>query len=276
MKPRTIQRSISMQPQNRGGGFVVAQPLHALDVDLDPFLMVDWGRMRTDPFGPHPHAGFSAVTWLLPFSEGSVRNRDSLGDDSVFPPGSLHWFEAAHGAVHNESPVDNKLTELLQIFVNLPVAKKHEPAKTYRATPAEIPVVEVGGSKVSVVVGSFEGRVSSVVPRTPEVGILHIELDGRLALPIPRGHNAVVLTTRGDVRVVGEDGSENEDNIVALNDDGDGVILTGKGHTTLLHGKPLGEPVAAAGPFVMSNRADLADAIRRYNNGDMGHVEDLR
>lgn len=271
MKPRSISRSLSMQPQNRGGGFVVAQPLHALGVDLDPFLMVDWGRMATDPFGPHPHAGFSAVTWLLPFSEGSVRNRDSLGDDSVFPPGSLHWFEAAHGAVHNEAGVGGKTVELLQIFVNLPVAFKHDVPKTYRVTPDTMPIVDVGNSKVSVVVGSFEGRVSPVVPRTPEVGILHLEVDGEIALPLPRGHNAVLLTTRGTVSVNG-----NDDNIVALNDDGDGVIVTGRGHTTLLHGRPLREPVMAAGPFVMSTRADLQDAMRRYRSGEMGHVEDLR
>lgn len=269
MKPRTVQRSLSLQPQDRGGGFVVAQPLTHLDVDTDPFLLVDWGRMATDPFGPHPHAGFSAVTWLLPFSEGSVRNRDSLGDDSVFGPGSIHWFEAAHGAVHNETPVDGA-AELLQIFVNLPLAKKHEPAATYRGDAKDLPVVEVGGSKVRVVVGSFEGRVSPVVPRTPEVGILHVDVDGSVALPVPRGHNVVVITTRGDVRVNGAD-----DNIVALNDDGDGVVLSGKGHTTILHGKPLNEPVVAAGPFVMGSRSDLVDAIHRYNAGAMGHVDEL-
>lgn len=268
MTPRTVLRSLSIQPQDRGGGFIVAQPLHHLDVDTDPFLLVDWGRMDRDPFGPHPHAGFSAVTWLLPFSEGSIRNRDSLGDDSVFGPGSIHWFEAAHGAVHNETPIGE--AELLQIFVNLPQAKKHEEAKTYRGTAEQLPVVPVGDSKVRVVVGSFEGRTSPVVPRTLDMGILHVDVDGTVTLPLPRGHNVVVITTRGSVDVNGTD-----DNVVALADDGDGVVLKGKGHTTILHGKPLQEPVVAAGPFVMGSRAELADAIHRYNSGAMGSVEEL-
>lgn len=267
MQPRSVLASAGMRPPAKKD-FIV-RPLAALGVDLDPFLMIDWGRMATDPFGPHPHAGFSAVTWLLPHSEGSVRNRDSLGDDSVFPPGSIHWFEAAHGAVHNETPIGT--VELFQIFVNLPLVHKHGAPKTYRATPADIPVVDVGAGSVRVVVGAFEGRVSPVVPRTPDLGILHLELDGTLAIPLPRDHNAVLVGSVGNVSVDGVD----DDNVVAFNKDGDGIVVRGRGHATLLHGKPLGEPVVAHGPFVMGSRADLFDAVARYQRWQMGRVDPL-
>lgn len=269
MKPRSVLRSVVVRPQP-AGGFLIARPLAALGVDLDPFLMVDWFEGDEDPFGPHPHAGFSAVTWHLPASTGRLRNRDTLGDDSWFEGGELHWFEAANGAVHNETP--DGVVQGLQIFVNLPLSQKHKQPRAYRAHRQDIPVVDVGASTVRVVVGSFEGRASPVVPRTPEVGLLDVEVKGEVRLPIPRGHNAFSIITGGDVVVNGVAGK----NAVALADDGDGAVLSGDGHVVLFHGKPLNEPVVAAGPFVMGNRRDLQDAIERYNRGQMGRLPPLR
>ncbi|MDP2341276.1 MAG: pirin-like C-terminal cupin domain-containing protein [Deltaproteobacteria bacterium] len=276
MTPRTIQKAVNVALQDHGGGFVVARPFAALGVDVDPFLMIDWFSMSKDPFGPHPHAGFSAVTWLLPHSEGGVHNRDTLGDNSSFGPGELHWFEAAHGAMHNEKPIGPGPTEGLQIFVNLPASLKHEPAKTYRGHAKDIPVVDVGGSRIRVVVGAFEGRVSPIVPRglsggRAEVAIFDVEVNGTVNLPIPRGHNAVAIVTRGDVAVNGD-----RHNVVLLGvdpgGDGDGVTLEGRGAVVLLHGKPLNEPVIAGGPFVMSTYGDLKDAYVRYERGEMGRL----
>lgn len=270
MKPRSVLRAVSVTAKP-AGGFMIARPLAALGVDVDPFLMVDWFKGDRDPFGPHPHAGFSAVTWHLPSSTGRIRNRDTLGDDSFFGPGSLHWFEAAHGAVHNEVP--DGVVEGLQIFVNLPHARKHGEPRTYRATPDDIPVVTLGDSRVRVVVGALEGRTSPVVPRTPEVGLLDVDVHSEVRLPIPRGHSAFVIVTSGDVEVGGVAGAD----AVALKDDGDGVILRpagqSGGHAVLFHGRPLKEPVFASGPFVMGSRDDLFDAMARYQRGEMGHLD---
>jgi len=277
MTPRSIRRAVSVK-KSPAGGFDIARPLAALGVDVDPFLMVDWFSGDTDPFGPHPHAGFSAVTWLLPTSLGRVRNRDTLGDDSTFGGGELHWFEAAHGAMHNETPIG--VVEGLQIFVNLPLADKHGQPRTYRATVDDIPRVGVGvdGTHlVRVVVGELEGRRSPVVPRTPNVALLDLELHragGPLRLPIPRGHSAFVIITAGAV----DFGGVTDANAVAFNDDGDGVVLTPIGtgaHAVLFHGRPLREPVVAGGPFVMGSRADLQDAITRYHRGEMGRLDAL-
>jgi redox-sensitive bicupin YhaK (pirin superfamily) len=269
MQPRSILRAVSVDSRP-AGGFMIARPLAALGVDVDPFLLVDWFKGDRDPFGPHPHAGFSAVTWHLPSSTGRIRNRDTLGDDSFFGPGTLHWFEAAHGAIHNETP--DGVVEGLQIFVNLPLKEKHGEPRTYRAGPGEVPAVVVGDSLVRVVVGSFEGRVSPVVPRTPALGLLDIDVKSEVRLPIPRGHSAFVIVTDGDVAINDVEGA----NAAALKDDGDGVILrpVGRagGHAVLFHGRPLKEPVFASGPFVMGNRDDLFDAMARYRRGEMGHL----
>lgn len=267
MKPRSVIRAVSVDTRPVGG-FMIARPLQALGVDVDPFLLVDWFKGDKDPFGPHPHAGFSAVTWHLPSSTGRIRNRDTLGDDSYFGPGTLHWFEAAHGAVHNELP--DGVVEGLQIFVNLPHTEKHGPPQTYRAGPAEVPTVQVGDSLVRVVVGTFEGRTSPVVPRTPALGLIDVDVRGEVRLPVPAGHSAFVIVTDGAVVVNGAAGAD----AVALADDGDGVILApgaaGGGHAVLFHGRPLKEPVFASGPFVMGSRDDLFDAMARYRRGEMG------
>ena len=274
--PRTPSRSVSLAPpKQRDGPFGIARPLAALGLDLDPFLMVDWFVGDQDPFGPHPHAGFSAVSWILPDSPGRIRNRDTLGDDSTFGAGELHWFEAAHGAMHNETPLGR--VHGLQIFVNLPSSHKHAEPRTYRGTVDDIPVVGLphddgGESRVRVVVGSAFGHTSPVVPRTPNVAILDLDVDGAVVLPIPRGHQAFALVTGGAVDVAG---AGVDDNVVALNDDGDHLTLVGKGHVVVFHGAPLREPLAVAGPFVMNTRAELKDAIHRYEHGEMGSLDPL-
>lgn len=270
MHPRSVLRAVSVRAQP-AGGFAIARPLAALGLNLDPFLMVDWFSGDKDPFGPHPHAGFSAVSWLLPSSAGRIRNRDTLGDDTYFGGGELHWFEAAQGAIHNETP--DGVVDGLQIFVNLPLAHKHAPPRTYRAHHTDIPTVDVGLNFVRVVVGSAFGVTSPVVPRTPDIGLIDIELKGELRLALPRSHNAFVVVTdgEGDVTVNGI----SDCNAVALGHDGDEVVLVGRGHVVLFHGEPLNEPVFAAGPFVMGNRADLQDAILRYQRGDMGVLPPL-
>ena len=270
MPPRSVLRAVSVR-QQPAGGFFIARPLAALGVNLDPFLMVDWFSGDQDPFGPHPHAGFSAVSWLLPSSVGRIRNRDTLGDDSYFGGGELHWFEAAQGAIHNETP--DGTVDGLQIFVNLPLARKHAPPMTYRAHRQDIPTIDVGLHFIRVVVGSAFGLTSPVVPRTPDVALIDIELKGELRLPIPRSHNAFVVVTDGedDVVVGGVAGC----NAAAFAHDGDDIVLEGRGHVVLFHGEPLNEPVVASGPFVMGNRADLYDAISRYQRGDMGRLPSL-
>ncbi len=269
--PRSVLRAVSVKaPKTASGPFGIARPLAALDLNLDPFLMVDWFRGDQDPFGPHPHAGFSAVSWILPDSEGAVRNRDTLGDDSVFGAGELHWFEAARGAIHNETP--QGVVHGLQIFVNLPQREKHSEPRTYRGTTDSIPVVNVGDSRVRIVVGSAFGVTSPIVPRTPNVAIVDVDVDGHLEIPVPRGRSAFAIVTAGAVSV---SGSDTDDNAVALNDDGDVVSLRGKGHVVFFHGQPLREPMAVAGPFVMGTRDELRAVIKRYERGELGYLAEL-
>ena len=112
---------VRMQRANRGSPFRAVR-LHGADpAQLDPFIGIDHAWMSAPTFPPHPHAGFSAVTYLFLDSETGMANRDSLGTRNLIEPGGLHWTAAGRGVVHEEVPaVTGSTTHLLQIFVNLP------------------------------------------------------------------------------------------------------------------------------------------------------------
>ncbi|WP_088318155.1 pirin family protein [Kineosporia sp. R_H_3] len=104
----TARRSVGsmtvLHPHQVSPGFVEDTVQHGGPVTLDPFLSITDFRMSRPTFAPHPHAGFSAVTYMFRDSAGSFRNRDSLGDVSLIGPGDLHWTQAARGMMHEEIP----------------------------------------------------------------------------------------------------------------------------------------------------------------------------
>ena len=147
-------------------GFDAHSGAHMLRVDLswiDPFIGVDSYTLRSNPFGPHPHAGMSAVSLTLPESEAGTINRDSMGDNSLIAPGDLHWFQAGRGAMHEEMPVQPGKTEQgLQIFVNLSRVNKTADPVGLRVTHADMPTVDFEGGSLRVVAGEFAGKNSPI------------------------------------------------------------------------------------------------------------------
>ena len=114
------------------------------DFPLDPFINLDDFRMSEPTFPPHPHAGFSAVTYMFEDSAGAFTNRDSLGDHSRIGPGSLHWTQAAAGMMHEEIPEQRGLVcHGLQMFVNLRSDHKNAAPRAFHVDAAAVP--EPGG-----------------------------------------------------------------------------------------------------------------------------------
>jgi redox-sensitive bicupin YhaK (pirin superfamily) len=130
-----------LQPQRHriGAGFQ-ADGLREPLALLDPFIMVDHFRMREAVFAPHPHAGFSAVTYLFDDSATGLISRDSLGGEHAIPPGGLHWTLAGRGVMHDEFPAAPGLeAHGLQIFVNLPADQKLRAPSVMRLSPEQMP-----------------------------------------------------------------------------------------------------------------------------------------
>lgn len=245
---------------------------------LDPFLNLDDFVMSEPTFPPHPHAGFSAVTYLFEDSAGAFRNRDSLGDRSRIEPGSLHWTQAARGMMHEEVPERRgDACHGLQMFVNLREEHKRAAPAAYHAAAAEVPeVLPSPGARVRVLAGSFGGAASPLTELLTPVTFLEVHLvaGGAIELPAPRDHTAFVMTIGGRGAVAAAAIQAHEALLFA--GDGERVHLEGgEGGLHLLFGvgAPLGEPVLFGGPFAMTRAEDLKDARERFARGEMGALE---
>jgi redox-sensitive bicupin YhaK (pirin superfamily) len=173
---------------------------------IDPFLGVDHAWMSAPTFPPHPHAGFSAVSYLFLDSETGINNRDNIGTRNLIRPGGLHWTTAGRGVVHEEVPAETgKTVHSLQIFVDLPADLKNVEPFPLILEPQDVPVVHLPGVKVRVPVGSLAQARSPLAPPT-DVTMLDISLEegAELTVPILSGHCAFVMPIFGTVVVDGQ------------------------------------------------------------------------
>ncbi|GGD74906.1 pirin family protein [Croceicoccus mobilis] len=268
-----------------GSGFSARHiELSLLGGAADPIVAFDDYRMRTVTFAPHPHAGFSAVSYVFEDSSGGLRNRDSLGNDFVVGPGGIVWTQAGAGVQHDELPdEDGREVRGLQIFINLSAAAKETPPQIHRASGAEIPEeITGGGSRIRVVVGDHGASSSKVQPVEP-VRLLDMAVAANdvIDVPLESGHNLVAycvsggarLSASGTMRDLGQG-----DYLAASAPERNGVLQIASpsgAQLVLLSGKALNEPVVQYGPFIMTSGAQVRAAAARYQSGAMGRLEPL-
>lgn len=277
---RSLSRVITGMPTTDGAGVeltrVIGQP--ALPM-LDPFLLLD--AFRSDKpedyiagFPPHPHRGFETVTYLL---AGRMRHKDNAGHEGVIEAGGIQWMTAGKGIVHSEMPEqDQDLLEGFQLWVNLPADHKMDQPQYQEYPVDKIPVESrEDGIEVRVITGeTSQGTQGPVIQPLTEPLYLDVRVPaGQVFFErLPVAHNAFVYVIKGPVSVNNED-----DQIVQLMRDdlavltkGDAVELRTENkdaHFLLIAGKPLKEPVARGGPFVMNTKAEIDQAFRDYESG---------
>jgi redox-sensitive bicupin YhaK (pirin superfamily) len=275
MNKLIIQLRLEVQPMKRGNGF------QAFDVRgdyalTDPYLMADHYRMSEPTFGPHPHAGFSAVTYMFDDAETGFSNRDSLGDTAEIRPGDSHWTVAGAGVMHDEVPVENgKFAHGLQIFVNLAAKDKHMPPAAIHILRDEMPrVTQAGGARVKVAFGAYndgDKKFAAVKSLPSEVTLLDVSANvgESFHYAVPAGMNVFALVIRGEVRIGAEAVA------VALGRAGGVLEISAAtdSHFAVFIGKPFDEPVVRHGPFAMTNQADINRAIADYQAGRMGSLQ---
>lgn len=246
--------------------------------DLDPVINIDHFRMRMPTFPPHPHAGFSAVSYLFDDSEVEFENHDSLGHSLLAKPGAIIWSVAGRGMMHEEFPhVRGKLAHGLQVFVNLAAAAKLEPPRILFADGPAIPIVEHGGARTRVVAGSV-GDVRGAIEPPGDITFLDIKLDpgATFEQPVEAERSALAYVIEGDLLGGAERRALATLDAATFAPDGDRVVLragTRGARVVLIAGRPLREPVVSNGPFVMNDREQIASAIERYRSGGMGRLE---
>lgn len=193
----------TLQRANHGSGFR-ACGLRGMAALIDPFLGVDHAWMSQPTFPPHPHAGFSAVSYVFLDSETGILNRDSLGHRNLIRPGGLHWTTAGRGVVHEEVPAETDQTvHSLQIFVDLPPERREVEPFALSLEPQDVPVVQLPGVKVRVPLGSY-GHVRSPLRPPTAVDMLDISLEDGAELVVGAGHCTFIMPIFGVVAVNGQ------------------------------------------------------------------------
>jgi redox-sensitive bicupin YhaK (pirin superfamily) len=276
---RGVERVVGGQFVMDGAGVkinrVLTQPLQRR---LDPYLMLDaFGSDKAGDyiagFPEHPHRGFETVTYML---TGRMRHRDSAGNEGLVSNGGVQWMTAGRGVIHSEMPEqDEGLMEGFQLWLNLG-AKDKMSAPWYRDIPAEeVPRFALAsGVLVQVIAGSSHGVDGAVQRAGTEPLYLDIELPEGAVFeqPLPAGHNAFLYVFRGEVVVEGKGVPQARMAILDNAAGADGVrIKAGSASRLLLiAGRPLNEPIAQYGPFVMNTQAEVFQAVEDFRAGRFG------
>tara|TARA_R100000005_G_scaffold96705_1_gene86387 strand:- start:381 stop:1229 length:849 start_codon:yes stop_codon:yes gene_type:complete len=276
-KIREVSRVILSQVASDGAGVKLRRSIGGSQIsDLDPFLLLDnFGTENPDEyiagFPWHPHRGFETVTYMI---DGQMRHKDSMGSEGILGPGSVQWMTAGHGIIHSEMPEQKEgRMSGFQLWVNLPAKDKMCTPRYQNIDPEYVPTVKLDGVDLRIIAGIVDGPEGLVAGPVTGVATDPVYLDVSLAPggsyehAIPEGHTAFVYVFDGTVAVSGK---EVEENNLAILADGDHVKLSsGKGgRAILVAGRPLGEPVARYGPFVMNTPAEIEKAVRDFQTGN--------
>jgi redox-sensitive bicupin YhaK (pirin superfamily) len=270
---REVVEVVHGMPTSDGAGVklrrVIGQPGLS---ELDPFLMLD--EFGTDApadyiagFPEHPHRGFETVTYML---DGRMRHRDNHGHEGVLVPGSVQWMTAGRGIVHSEMPEQQEgRMRGFQLWLNLPARDKMTEPKYQEFGPERIPVATpAAGVSVKVIageVGTVKGPISQ--PATdPTYLDVALNAGAEYVHTLPEQHSAFMYVFEGAVRTGTTTVSAGE---MAVLGAGSEIHLRGEkeSRAILVAGRPLNEPVARYGPFVMNTREQLIQAVEDFQNG---------
>ena len=283
MKPtiRTVVRRASGLPTSDGAGVrltrVIGQP--ALG-ELDPFLLLDeFGTDRPEDyiagFPDHPHRGFETVTYML---EGRMRHRDNHGHEGVLVPGAVQWMTAGRGIIHSEMPEQQAgRMRGFQLWINLPARDKMTAPRYQEFNPERIPAIEVtdargGYAHVKVIAGRVGETIGPIVQPATEPLYLDVALGAGVGFEVdlPATHAAFVYVYDGAVRVGADAAGEIVAPELAVLGPGERIALEGRAdgsRAIIIAGRPLGEPMARHGPFVMNTRAEITQAFEDLRAG---------
>jgi quercetin 2,3-dioxygenase len=275
-RSRGIERLVNGQFVMDGAGVRINRVLTGqLQRRLDPFLMLDaFGSDQAGEyiagFPEHPHRGFETITYML---NGSMRHRDSAGNEGLVTNGGVQWMTAGRGVIHSEMPAqDEGLMQGFQLWLNLP-GKEKMCAPWYRDIPAaDIPrFTGADGVTVQVIAGQAHGVEGAVQRAHTEPLYLDLAIAAGVSFeqPIPEGHNAFFYVYQGEVTVDGKAVGQARMAILDNADGADGVRIKASqdARLILLAGRPLNEPIAQHGPFVMNTTEQLQQAFDDFRAG---------
>ena len=273
---RSIEVSKIINPilASDGAGVKLKRSIGVEPNYFDPFLMLDEfvSENKDDYIGgfpPHPHRGIETVTYML---AGEFEHEDSTGAKGRMSKGDVQWMKTGGGIIHSEMPAmtEGKLHGF-QLWINMPAKSKMNKPEYIFINSKQIQLHKDLDKKIKIIAGKFDNTEGPVKGHNVEPIYFDIELekDKEFNFDLPSAHNSFIYLIEGEIKI----GNKNHDKI-----NGSTLILLTKGKMLkvkgitkskflLISGKPIGEPIAKGGPFVMNTKEEILQAIEDYNSG---------
>jgi hypothetical protein len=278
--PRNIEQIIEPEPVTEGAGVKLNRSIGTDRLDyLDPFLLLD-DFASSDPhdyqagFPLHPHRGIETVTYVL---RGEVRHKDTLGNSGHIGAGDVQWMTAGRGIMHEEMPqVRPEGIAGFQLWVNLPAKLKMTKPRYQEVRSSEIPEIKrKDGTRIRVITGTLDGVSGPVTGIAANPIYLDVSLPAQASFiqPIQRGHAAFAYVFEGEATFAGRDREDGttilHPRLVVLGDGDEVKVSTGATPVRflLVSGKPLHEPIARYGPFVMNTQEEIEQTLKELRHG---------
>jgi redox-sensitive bicupin YhaK (pirin superfamily) len=291
-QPRPVWQVTTAPQGYEGEGFPVRRAFAGIDLQqLDPFIMMD--QMGEVDYGPgepkgtpwHPHRGFETVTYII---DGQFDHQDSHGGGGTITNGDTQWMTAGSGILHIEAPPEwlvqkGGLFHGIQLWVNLPRDAKLSDPKYQDIRSGEVALATTpdAGALVRVIAGEVDGLGGPGATYTP-MSLVHatIEPGAQMELPWPVDYNALVYVLSGQ-GTVGPDAQPIRLGQAAVLGAGDYLTVAADRQqdsrtpaldVVVVGGRPIREPLAWAGPFVMNTKAEVLTAYEDFQKGRFGHI----
>ncbi len=270
-----VKKIIKALNASDGAGVKLKRSIGTPEADyIDPFLMLDeFGSENKDDyiagFPPHPHRGIETVTYML---NGEFEHEDSTGAKGIMKSGDVQWMKTGRGIIHSEMPA-MKGGKLLgfQLWINMPAKLKKNKPEYLFIKSHEIGEYKDSEKTVKVIAGKYEKAEGPEKNHNIEPIYFHIMLDTEKEFncDVPIGHNSFIYLLKGELKIGSKKHDITSNSNLILLERGEKLKIKAvkKSEFLLIAGKPIGEPIARGGPFVMNTKAEILEAIKDYNNG---------
>ena len=270
-----VKKIIKALNASDGAGVKLKRSIGTPEADyIDPFLMLDeFGSENKDDyiagFPPHPHRGIETVTYML---NGGFKHQDSTGAEGIMTSGDVQWMKTGRGIIHSEMPAmkEGKLLGF-QLWINMPAKlKKNKPEYLY-IKRNELGTYKDNEKIVKVIAGKYKKAEGPEKNHNVQPIYFHIVLEeGKVFdYDVPKGHNSFIYLLKGELIIGNKKHEKTTNSSLILLERGTKLKITAnkKSEFLFIAGKPIGEPIARGGPFVMNTKAEILEAIKDYNEG---------
>ncbi len=275
MELTSVKKIIEPMPASDGAGVKLKRAIGTPELDYyDPFLMLDeFGSDNAEDyvagFPPHPHRGIETVTYML---KGEFEHEDSTGAKGRMASGDVQWMKTGRGIIHSEMPAmsEGKL-QGFQLWINMPAElKKNKPEYIY-IDSKQMQTYKDLDKKITIIAGKFKDVEGPVIKHNVEPIYFDVELkEGKeFNFELLSTHNSFIYLVEGSIKIGDQaHASIQNSKLIILNKENNLKVHGLKDSKFLLiSGKPIGEPIARGGPFVMNTEAEIQEAIQDFHNG---------